>query len=217
MYPPGRFFRGTGPNAGCTMSDTERGIAALGINYNRVLKAARDTHPHPDTLGRLQPVLMGAMMHCLSDDADSLTRRMDDFLVKFSKFTRKMDDISARLQATRSPKGRRCGISPAAQLAGLYGDDLFRALMGVQLPVATPAEVCLEVALAAQRLIVHDQLDLFINLFEKTVFGANTTTIREYNIMAFKDHRKTLEKFVQEHIDLADAAATSHPPTGRAQ
>ncbi|XBH71930.1 uncharacterized protein [Aegilops tauschii subsp. strangulata] len=208
MYAPPRFFCSTGPNAGFTMSGTERDIAALGINHNRVLKAARDTHPHPDTLERLQRVLLGVMMHCLSDDADSLRRMMDDFLVKFSNFTRKMDHISARLQATRSPKGRRRGISPAAQLASLYGDDLFRALMGVQLPVATPAEVCLEVALAAQRLIVHDQLDFFINLFEKTVFGAGTTTIREYNIMAFKDHRKTLEKFVQEHIDLADAAAT---------
>ncbi|KAF7074122.1 hypothetical protein CFC21_079032 [Triticum aestivum] len=217
MYPPPGFFCSTGPNAGYTMSDTERDMAALFTNYNRVLKAARDAHPHPDALGRLERVLLGAVLRCLSDDTDSFRRRMDDFLVKFSNFNRKMDDISARLQATRSPKGRRRGISPAAQLAGLYGNDLFRALMGVQLPVATPAEVCLEVALAAQRLIVHDQLDFFINLCEKTVFGADITTIREYNIMAFKDHRKTLEKFVQEHIDLAEAAATSRPPTGQAE
>ncbi|KAE8767751.1 hypothetical protein D1007_60856 [Hordeum vulgare] len=183
-------------------------MEALLMNHNRALKVARDTHPHPETLGRLQRVLMGAVAHCLSDDMELLIRELDDFLARFSKITRKMDNIRVRIQATRSPKGRRCGISPASQLSGLYGNDLFRALMGVQLPVATPAKLCLEVALAAQSLIAHDQLDIFINHFEKIVFGADTTTISEYNIMAFNDHRKTLEKFVQEHIDLANAAAT---------
>ncbi|XP_044393615.1 uncharacterized protein [Triticum aestivum] len=200
-------------------------MEAIIASANRLLEMAGGTHPHPDALGRLRRVLDVTAAHCISDPTfgDSFKHMLDDFVGNFSNDTRKVDNLTARLQATRSHKGhhkgRRQGVSPTAQLAGLHGNDLFRALMALHLPVTAPAELCLEVALAAQNLMAHDQLDLFIHLFEEAILQGqgDTMAINEYNLMAFMDHRKTLDKFVQEHIDLADSAATSRATTGRAK
>uniref|UniRef100_N1R469 Uncharacterized protein n=1 Tax=Aegilops tauschii TaxID=37682 RepID=N1R469_AEGTA len=153
----------------------------------------------PGALGRLRRVLDGAAARCVSDAtfADWLKVALDNLLGMvdtLDDFTRTVDNLTARLQATCRPKGhhkgsRRC-VSPAGKLAGLHGNDLFRTLMTLQLP----AEFFLEVALAAQSLIVHDQLDLFIELSEKIILEGDPMAIYEYNFMAFKYHTKTLDK-----------------------
>lgn len=194
-------------------------MEAILASTNRLIEMAGGTHPHPDALGRLRRVLGTAAARCISKPtfAYCLKQMLDNFVGNFGNDTRELDNLTARLQATRSPKGCRHGVSPTAQLAGLYGNDLFRALIALHLPVTTPAELCLEVALAAQSLIAHDHLDLFIHLCEEAIFKRDTTTVDEFNSMVFMDHIKTLEKFVQEHIDLADAAATSRATTGQAK
>ncbi|XP_044401794.1 uncharacterized protein [Triticum aestivum] len=198
-------------------------MEAILVSTDRLLQVARDSHAQAGALGRLWRVLDGAMACCVSDAtfADWLKVALENLLGMvdtLDNFTRTVDNLTARLQATCHPKGHHKGsrrrVSPAGQLAGLHGNDLFRTLMTLQLPASAPAEFFLEVALAAQSLIVHDQLDLFIELSEKIILEGNPMAIYEYNFMAFMYHRKTLDKFVQEHIDLANAAAISRPPTG---
>lgn len=199
-------------------------MEAILASTDRLLQVARDSHAQPGSLGRLRQVLDDAAARCVSDAtfADWLKVTLDDFVGivdKLDNFTRTVDNLTARLQATCRPKGSRRGVSPAGQLAGLHGNDLFRTLMTLQLPEAAPTEFFLEAAFAAQSLIVQDQLDLFISLSEKVILEGDTMAINEYNLMAFMDHRKTLEKFTHEHIELANAAATSRtlPPTGPAK
>lgn len=197
-------------------------MAVILASISRLLEVARHFQAQPDALERIWRLLCAAEC-CFSDAtiADSLKGMLGDLVDKLDDTTRKVDNFNARFQAMRRSKdhrkGSRCGVSPVGHLAGLHGNDLFRALMTLQLPAGTSAELCLEVALAAQSLIVHDQLDISIHLCEKIVFGADTTGINEYNFMAFKDHRNTLEKYVREHIDLAAAAANSRRPTGLAK
>ncbi|XBH71940.1 uncharacterized protein [Aegilops tauschii subsp. strangulata] len=194
-------------------------MGAILRSATRLLEMAGGTHPHPDALGRLRRVLGATAAHCISNPTftDSFKQMLDNFVGNFSNDTRKVDNLTTRLQATRSPKGCRHGVSPTAQLAGLHGNDLFRALMALQLPVTAPPEFCLEAALAAQSLIVHDHLDLFIHLCEEATFKGDSTVVDEFNFMVFMDHINTLEKFMQEHIDLANAAATSRATTGQAK
>lgn len=188
-------------------------MEAILASTNRLLEMAGSTNPHPAALGRLRRVLGTAAARCISNPtyAYCLKQMLANFVRNFGNDTRELDNLTARLQAMRSPKGRRHGVSPTAQLSGLHGNDLFRALMALHLPVTAPVELCLEAALAAQSLIVHNHLDLFIHLCE------DATAVDEFNSMVFMDHIKTLEKFVQEHIDLADTAATSRATTREAK
>ncbi|KAI4989531.1 uncharacterized protein LOC123451801 [Hordeum vulgare subsp. vulgare] len=185
-------------------------MEAISASSNRLIELAGGTHPHPDAMVRLRQVLSTAAARCISNPpiyAYCLKQMLANFLRDFGNDISELDNLTARLQATRSPKGRRHSVSPTARLAGLHGNDLFRALMTLHLPVTAPAELCLEAALAAQRLITHDHLDIFIHLCE------DVTAADEFNSKVFLDHIKTLEKFVQEHIDLAYAAATSRATT----
>ncbi|KAF7074112.1 hypothetical protein CFC21_079022 [Triticum aestivum] len=189
-------------------------MEAILASSNHLIEMAGGTHPHPDALVRLRQVLGAAATRCISSPpiyAFCLKQMLANFVRNFGNDIRELDNLTARLQATRSPKGRRHDVSPTAQLAGLHGNDLFRALMALHLPMTAPVELCLEAALAAQRLITHDHLDLFIHLCE------DARAVDEFNSMVFMDHIKTLEKFVQEHIDLADAAATSRATTREAK
>ncbi|KAM3277357.1 hypothetical protein ACQJBY_045302 [Aegilops geniculata] len=198
-------------------------IEAIIARAKPLLKVSMDSHAQPDALERISRLLGGAAVNCIFDAtfADRFKGTLDDLVDKLEHDTRKVDNLTAHLQAMRRPKdhckGSRRSVSPAGQLVGLHGNDLFRTLMTLQLPAAAPAEFYLEVALAAQSLIVHDQFDISMHVCERIVFGANSTVTKEYNFMAFKDHRNTLEKYVREHIDLADAAANSRRPTGLAK
>ncbi|XBH71931.1 hypothetical protein VPH35_099323 [Triticum aestivum] len=185
-------------------------MEAIFASTNRLLQVATDSHAQPSALGRLRRVLDGAAARCISDATftDWLKVTLDDLIVhvdKLDNFTRTVDNITARLRSTCHPKGSHRGVSPAGQLAGLHGNDLFRTLMTLQLPEAAPAEFFLEAALAAQSLIMHDQLDLFIELSEKVILEGDTMAVNEYNLMALMDHRKTLVKFIHEHIKLSYA------------
>jgi hypothetical protein len=119
--------------------------------------------------------------------------------------TKTVDDLAARLQPTRP-----ASALPAA-LAGLHGSRLLRALLALELPAVTPENVHLEVALAAQRLILHHAIRGITRLYEKIITEGNTSAAFEIDVSmaAFLVQRLTLEAFVQKHIDLADAAAAA--------
>ena len=65
------------------------------------------------------------------------------FLNKFTIVKKLADDLDVCLQPTR------LGSTMPATLNGLYGDNLFAALVALRLPAVAPENVHLEVALAA--------------------------------------------------------------------
>ena len=75
---------------------------------------------------------------------------MDDMMVnsirKFTAIKKRKDDLAVLLQPARP------GSSLPATLIGLHGDELFQALVALQLPEVAMKNVHLEAVLAAQRL-----------------------------------------------------------------
>ena len=56
-----------------------------------------------------------------------------------------------------------------ATLIGLHGDELFQALVDLQVPEVTMKNVHLEAALAVQRLAMQETVDLHIHVYASTV------------------------------------------------
>ena len=106
-------------------------------------------------------MLEAARARCLLDD--SFISLFDEVLVGFlEKFTvvKKLpDDLDIRLQPTCP------GSKMSATLNGLYGDNLFDALVALRLPAVAPENVHLEVALAMQRLVQQDTVDIITHVY----------------------------------------------------
>ena len=94
--------------------------------------------------------------------------RMDDMMVNsFRKLTavkKRADDLAVLLQPACP------GPSLPATLIGLHGDELFQALVARQVPQVATKNVHLEAALAAQRLAMHEIVDLHIHVYEEIVY-----------------------------------------------
>ena len=108
-----------------------------------------DAGLRPGTEERLQVVLLEAAKARgrLDDNFVSLFDEvLIGFLDKFTVVKKLADDFDVSLQPTCP------GSAMPATLNGHYGDNLFDALVALQLPAVAPENVHLEVALAAQRL-----------------------------------------------------------------
>ena len=68
----------------------------------------------------------------------------------------------------------------SATLNGLYGDNLFDALVALRLPAVAPEIVHLEVALTAQRLVQQDTIDIITTYTRKS--STRTTTCQRRTI-----------------------------------
>ena len=192
-------------------------MEAIQATTVRLIEVVRESNPQPNALQRLQGLLMSATARSFFDASFAawLKGALEDFIHKFSFANSKVKDLTARLHSMRRlRKGRASASASATRLAGLHGNDLFRALMALQLPVGTPPEEHLEVALAAQRLIMHDDIDKFSQIYGQIVYEDTCSAVHESTMAAYFDHMQTLAKLVQEHIHLADAAPTSRPTSG---
>ena len=99
----------------------------------------------PRTAQHFQTVLATAGIVALADAG--FTSRMDEMMVnsilKFTAFKKRTDDLAVLLQPARP------GSSLPATLIGLHGDELFQALVALQVPEVATKNVHLEAALAA--------------------------------------------------------------------
>ena len=101
-----------------------------------------------------------------------------------------------------------------ATLNGLYGENLFDALVALRLPAVAPKNVHLEVVLAAQRLAQQDTIDIITHVYAQIVHKDYYMQEEEDRTLAFLDRRATLDDIVQKHVELAANAAAPHTSVG---
>ena len=99
-------------------------------------------------------------------------------------------------------------------LNGLYGDNLFDALVALRLPAVAPENVHLEVALAAQCLAQQDTIDIITHVYAQIVHKDYYVPEEDDRLLAFLDRRATLDGIVQKHVELAANAAAPHTSVG---
>ncbi|KAF7074412.1 hypothetical protein CFC21_079286 [Triticum aestivum] len=177
----------------------------------RLCQMVFDAGLQPGTEERLRMVLATAAAECIFNASfvPWFKEAVVGFLESFTVVTRTADELAARLTAMRPT----CTL-PAA-LAGLRGDNLFRALQALWLPTTASEGVHLEVALAAQRLALQETVDCVIRAYEQIIYERKSTaSVYEDTSMAASLRRRlTLDGIVEKHINLAAAAAAPRPPT----
>ena len=89
---------------------------------------------------------------------------MVHYIRKFTTVKKRAYDLAILLQPARP------GSSLPATLIGLHGDELFQALVALQVPEVATKNVHLEAALAAQRLAMQETVDLHIHVYEEIVY-----------------------------------------------
>ena len=131
------------------------------MSISRLCQMVHDAGLRPGTEERLQVVLEAARVRGRLDD--SFVSLFDEVLVAFlDKFTivkKLADDLDVRLQPMHP------GSAMPATLNGLYGDNLFDALVDLRLPAVAPENVHLEFALAAQHLAQQDTIDIITHVY----------------------------------------------------
>ena len=160
-----------------------------------------DTGLRPGTEERLKVVLEAARARGRLDD--NFVSLFDEVLVGFlDKFTivkKLADDFDVSLQPTCQ------GSMMPATLNGHYGDNLFNALMALQLPAVTLENVHLEVTLAAQRLAQQDTIDIITHVYAQIVHKDYYMQEEDDRTLAFLDRRATLDALFRSTL--------SSPPT----
>ena len=91
-------------------------------------------------------------------------------------------------------------------LIGLHGDELFQALVSLQVPEVATKNVHHEAALAAQRLAMQETVELHIHVYEEIVYIGQASEDRK--TLAFFQQLESLDAIVQKHVDL-DTKATA--------
>ena len=130
------------------------------------------------------------------------------FLDKFTVIKKLADDLDVRLQPMRP------GSVMPATLNGLYGDNLFDALVALRLPAIAPENVHLEVALVMQRLAQQDTIDIITHVYAQIVHKDYYMQEEDDRTLAFLDRRATLDGTIQKHVELAANAAAPHTSVG---
>ena len=120
----------------------------------------------PHTTQCFRTVLATAGVIALADTG--FTSRMEDMMVnsicKFTAVRKRADDLAVPLQPARP------GSSLPATLIGLHGDELFQALVALQVLEVATKNVHLEAALAAQHLAMQETVDVHIHVYEEIVY-----------------------------------------------
>ena len=120
-------------------------MEAMDASGSRLCRIIQGTGLRPCIAQRFQTVLATADVIALADAG--FASRMDDMMVnsirKFTAVKKRVDDLAVLLQPARP------GSSLPATLIGLHGDELFQALVALQVPEVATKNVHLEAALAA--------------------------------------------------------------------
>ena len=126
-------------------------------------------------------VLATACVVALADAG--FASRMDDMMVnsirKFTAVKKRADDLAMLLQPANP------GSSLPATLIGINGDQLFQALVALQVPEVAAKNVHLEAALTAQRLAMQETVDLHIHVYEEIVYIGHYRSSEERKTLAF--------------------------------
>ena len=142
----------------------------------------------------------------------SYDSQLDQMIVRstnrFTVVKKLADDIASLLQPARP------GSSLPATLIGLQGDELFEALVALQLPEVAMKNVHLEVALAAQRLAQQDTIDTITHVYAEIVHKDYYVPEEDDRSLAFLTRRATLDGIVLKHVELAANAAAPHMSVG---
>ena len=141
-------------------------MEAMDASGSRLCQIIQGTSMRPRTVQHSQMVLATAGIIALADAG--FASCMDDMMVnsihKFTTVKKCADDLVVLLQPARP------GSSLPATLISLHGDELFQALVALQVPEVTTKNVHLEAALAAQHLAMQETVDLHIHVYEEIVY-----------------------------------------------
>ena len=133
-----------------------------------------------------------ASMVALTDTG--FASRMDDMMVKsIHKFTvikKRVDDLAVVLQPARP------GSSLLATLIVLHGDELFQALVALQVPEVATKNVHLKAALAVQRLAMQETVHLHIHVYEEIVYIGHYKASEDRKTLAFFQRLESLDAIV---------------------
>ena len=156
-------------------------MEAMDASGSRLCQIIQGAGLQPRTAQRFQTVLATAGIIALADAG--FASRMDDMMVysirKFTAVKKRADDLAVLLQPARP------GSSLPATLIGLDGDELFQALVALQVPEVATKNVHLEAALAAQRLTMQETVDLHIHVYEEIVYLGHYKASEDKKTLAF--------------------------------
>src|SRR3954469_21615961 len=143
----------------------------------------------PRNAQRFQTVLATAGTVALADAG--FASRMDDMMVnsirKFTTVKKRADDLAVLLQPARQ------GSSLLATLIGLHGDELFQALVALQVLEVATKNVHLEAAFAMQRLAMQETVDLHIHVYEEIIYIGHYKASEDKKTLAFFRRLKSLD------------------------
>ena len=180
-------------------------METMDASGSRMYQIIQGAGLRPCTVQRFQTVLVTAGILALADA--SFASRMDDMMVnsirKFTAVEKRADDLAVLLQPARP-----CSLLPAT-LIGLHGDELFQALVALQVPEVVTKNVHLEAALATQRLAMQETVDLHIHVYEEIVYIGHYKASEDRKTLAFFQRMESLDAIVQKNINLATKAAAT--------
>ena len=162
-------------------------MEAMSASISRLCQMVHEAGLQPDIEERLQVVLEAARVRGRLDDGSVslFDEVLIGFLDKFTIVMKLMDDLDVRLQPTRP------GFAMPATLNSLYGDNLFDTLVALRLPAVSPENVHLEAALAAQRLVQQDTIDIITHVYVQIVHKDYYMQEEDDRTLAFLDRRAT--------------------------
>ena len=180
-------------------------MEAMVASSSRLCQIIQGASLRPRTVQRFQTVLATAGVVALADAG--FTSGMDDMMVnaicKFTAVKKRTDDLVVLLQPARP------GSSLPATLIGLHGDELFQALVALQVPEVPTKNVHLEATLTAQRLAMQETVDLHIHVYKEIVYIGHDKASEDRKTLAFFQRLESLDAIVQKHVNLATKAATT--------
>ena len=182
----------------------------MSASISRLCQMVHDAGLRPGTEERLQVMLEAARVRGLLDDnfVSLFDKVLIGFLDKLTIVKKLADDLDVRLQPTHP------GSAMPATLNGLYGDNLFDALVALRLPAIAPENVHLEVALTAQLLAQQDTIDIITHVYTQIIHKDYYMPEEEDRSLAFLTRRPSLDDIFQKHVELAANAAAPHTSVG---
>ena len=156
-------------------------MASMEASGSRLCRIVQGADLRPRTMQHFQTVLTTASVIALVDAgfASRMCQMMVDSIRKFNVFKKHANDLTVLLQPACP------AFSLPATLIGLQGDELFEALVALQLPEVTTKNVHLEAALAAQHLAMQEIVDLHIHVYEEIIYIGHYKANEDRKSLAF--------------------------------
>ena len=180
-------------------------MEAMVASGSRLCQIIQDAGLRPRTAQRFQTMLATAGVVALADTG--FASRMDGTMVnsvcKFTAIKKRTDNLVILLQPMRPSS------SLPATLIGLHGDEIFQALVALQVPEVATKNVHLEAALTAQRLAMQEIVDLHIHVYKEIICIFHYKASEDRKTLAFFQRLESLDAIVQKHVDLATKAAAT--------